>query len=408
MTKTTCSIWGAASLIALIAGSASAQVTLDVTAWKGNETEPAGMAEVIARFESANPEITVKFSYISRSDTDVVLPPRLQGGNAPDVMMVDMPLTQAWGKAGLLADFGTDAGWYGRVSEGLRNAITLDGKAYVMPLEVVGMGLYANTDLLSKAGVAAAPTNLDELKAACGALADAGIKPMAMTGGFPSVLFTIANGLAAGTTPAADLGNGTSKFVNDKGFSAALDTMRDLAAARCFDPKEMAGVDPWSTALAEFKAGHFAMLPQGAWNIGSFSQDAGLNYVFGPIPTSSGGVAPDLFGFGWAVSSTSKNADAAKAFVDFWAEPDNLKVLLDAEAAYSPFENGASGTPKLAAGYDAARAAGGIHNYPFSVGQWPGALDGEMQNSMTGFLLDMGQDNSKILTRWDQIVEDNL
>ncbi|SFR52491.1 raffinose/stachyose/melibiose transport system substrate-binding protein [Yoonia tamlensis] len=398
------------SVIALAAATAaSAETVLDVTAWKGNEAEPAGMAEVIALFEAANPDIKVELTYISRSDTDVIIPPRLQGGNPPDVMMVDMPLTKVWGDAGLLVDWGTDAEWYGRVPEGLQSAITIDGAAYVMPLEVIGMGLFANSDLLAQAGITEAPKTIEALKAACGALSAAGINPMLMTSGYPSALFTIANGLEAATTPVEDLGNGNARFVDDAGFSAALDTFRELAAADCFDPQQMAGVDPWSTALSEFQAGNFAMLPQGAWNIGSFSQNPDLNFTFGPIPSASGaGVAADLFGFGWGISTGSEHQEAAKTFVAFWSQPENLQILLDAESAYSPFEDGGSGTPALAADYDAARAAGGIRNYPFSVGQWPGALDGEMQNAMTGFLLNLDQDNSDILVRWDETVEDNI
>lgn len=398
------------SVIAVAASTAShAQTVLDVTAWKGNEAEPAGMIEVISRFEAANAEITVELSYISRSDTDVVIPPRLQGGNPPDVMMIDMPLVKVWGDAGLLKDLGTDADWYGRVPAALQSAITSDGAAYVMPLEVIGMGLYTNRDLLEQVGIEDAPKTIDELKAACTALSGAGINPMLMTSGFPSVLFTIANGLEANTSPVGDLGTGTATFVEDAGFNGALDTFRDLANAGCFDAAQMAGVDPWSTALNEFKAGNFAMLPQGAWNIGSFSEDPDLNFTFGPIPTQSGtGVAADLFGFGWGISAGSENQDAAKLFVDFWSQPENLQVLLDVESAYSPFDDGGSGTPDLAADYDVARANGGIFNFPFSVGQWPGALDGEMQNSMTGFLLDLDQDNSDVLVRWDETVEDNM
>lgn len=400
---------GNVSLLVTLTGTAFAQsVTLDVTAWKGNEAEPGGMAEVIKLFEAAHPEIKVDFSYISRSDTDVVIPPRLQGGNAPDVMMIDLPLTKVWGEAGLLVDHGTDAEWYARVPAALQSAITIEDAAYVMPLEVIGMGLYTNTGLLQQVGIDAAPKTIDELKAACSALHEAGIKPMLMTGGFPSVLFVIANGLEAATTPVGSLGDGSAKFVDDAGFSAALDTVRELASANCFDPKEMAGVDPWSTALNEFKAGNFAMLPQGAWNIGNFITDSDIEFVFGPIPTRKGaGVAADLFGFGWGISSQSENKDAAQTFVEFWSQPEVLQNLLDAESAYSPFDDGGSGTPELAANYNDARAAGGIRNYPFSVGQWPGALDGEMQNSMTGFLLDLDQDNKMILTRWDATVEDN-
>lgn len=410
MNKTLRRNLAAVSAIALWSGAAAAQsVTLEVTAWKGNEAEPAGMAELISRFQEQNPDIAIDFSYISRSDTDVVIPPRLQSGNAPDVLMVDMPLTKIWGEAGLLMDFGTDSEWYGRVPQSLQTAITIDGQAFIMPLEVIGMGLYSNMGLLRSVGIEAPPKTVAELTAACTALSAAGINPILMTGGFPSALFVIANGLDAGTTPVADLGNGTARFVDDAGFNAALDTMRLLAEANCFDPAVMAGVDPWSTALSEFKAGNFAMLPQGAWNIGNFSEDPDLDFVFGPIPTSAAsGTAADLFGIGWAISAGTEHPEAARAFAEFFARPENLQVMLDAESAYTPFDDGASGTPELAAAYDAARAAGGIRNYPYALLLWPGSLDPEVWNSLTGFLLDMDQDNSDVLKRWDETVEDSL
>lgn len=401
---------GTMAFAVLLSGPAAAQkVTLDVTAWKGNEAEPAGLAEIIEKFEAENPDIDVELSYISRSDTDIVIPPRLQGGNPPDVLMVDMPLAKLWGEAGLLVDFGTDREWYGRVPDDLRSAITLDGKAFIMPLEVIGMGLYTNMALLGQVGIDSHPLTIDELKAACGALSDAGINPMLMTGGFPITLFTIANGLEAGTTPVGDLGNGSASFVDDAGFNSALDTIRELAAAKCFDPKEMAGVDPWSTALSEFKSGNFAMLPQGAWNIANFSSDPDFNFVFGPIPSSSGvGVAPDLFGIGWSLSTGSDNLEAGRKFAEYFSRPEVLQIMLDAESAYTPFDDGASGTPELAEAYDAARAAGGIRNYPFALLQWPKPLDQEAWDSLTGLLLNLDKDNSEVLERWDETVEDNL
>uniref|UniRef100_A0AAN0MBG6 ABC transporter substrate-binding protein n=1 Tax=Yoonia rhodophyticola TaxID=3137370 RepID=A0AAN0MBG6_9RHOB len=143
-----------AAFVASIAQGAAAQdVVLDVSAWKGNEAEPAGLPELIEKFEAENPGIDVELSYISRSDTDIVIPPRLQGGNAPDVLMVDMPLSRAWGDAGLLTDFGTDPEWYGRLTPALRDAVTLDGKVFAIPLEVIGMGLYTNMGLLRQVGI---------------------------------------------------------------------------------------------------------------------------------------------------------------------------------------------------------------------------------------------------------------
>ncbi len=409
MTKATTGTIGALALSLLASTALAETVSLDVTAWKGNEAEPAGLPELIEAFEAAHPEIDVELSYVSRLDTDVVLPPRLQGNNPPDVMMVDMPLVKEWGDAGLLADLGQNSDWYGRVSPSLKAAISSGDAVYIMPLEVIGMGNFVNMDLLEKAGVAEIPTTIDDLKTACAKLADAGIKPMIFTGGFSAPLFLIANGLEQTENAAADLGLGEATFAEDAAFNAGLDSMRGLIEAQCFDPDDQAGLDPWSTALNEFQGGNFAMMPQGAWNIAAFSKIDGLNFAFAPIPSlKESGVALDLFGIGWAMSAASEKQDAARTFIDFFTEAENLQVMLDAEAAYSPFEGGQSGVPDLAAAYDASRAEGGIVNYPFALLQWPKSLEAEIWDSLTGFLLDTAKGNGEVLERWDIAVEDDF
>ncbi len=400
---------GTALATALVATSVTAQqVVLDVTAWKGNEAEPAGLPELVAAFEEANPDIDVELSYISRLDTDLVLPPRLQGNDAPDVMMTDMPLVQIWSDAGLLADLGTDSEWYARLEPSLVPSVTSGEAVYIMPLEVIGMGNFVNMGLLKQAGLDAAPSTLDELYAACAALDAAGISPMIFTGGFSAPLFVIANGLEA-TDAAAKLGMAEETFTESEAFNGSIDLVRTLINNKCVDPDAQAGLDPWSTALTEFKAGNYAMMPQGAWNIADFSTVEGLDYVFAPIPSGKdSGVALDLFGIGWSISSQSAHPEEAARFVNFFADPSNLQIMLDAESAYSPFQGGASGTPDLAAPYDQSRIDGGVVMYPFAVLDWPKPLEGEIWDSLTGFLLDTSKSNEAVLERWDEAVEDAL
>ena len=87
----------AATLTAGLIGAAQAQTVLDVVAWKGNEAEPAGLPGLIEKFEAAHPDIEVELTYVARKDVDKVIPPRLQGGNPPDVTMVDSALVDLWG-----------------------------------------------------------------------------------------------------------------------------------------------------------------------------------------------------------------------------------------------------------------------------------------------------------------------
>ena len=398
-----------AVMTAGLSGAALAnQTVLDVTAWKGNEAEPAGLPALIERFEAENPDIDVELSYISRLDTDVVLPPRLQGNNAPDVMMTDMPLVKIWSEAGLLEDLGTDSGWYGKIEPALQPSITSGEAVYIMPLEVIGMGNFVNMSLLKQVGIEEPPTTVQDLKVACGKLADAGIKPLIFTGGFSAPLFVIANGIESAGGNAGQYGSLEKTFAGDTAFEGALDTVRELIDARCLDPKGQAGLDPWSTALTAFKSGDFAMMPQGAWNIADFSTVKDFDFAFAPIPSArESGVALDLFGIGWSISANSKNKEAATKFVEFFTNEDNLQIMLDAESAYSPFVGGQSGTSDVTAAYDASRTEGGVIMYPFAVLDWPKPLEKEIWDSLTGFLLNTGKSNDDVLERWDEAVEDS-
>lgn len=393
-----------------LAAAAQAQVVLEVVAWKGNDAEPAGLPELIKKFETENPDIDVELTYVARKDVDKVIPPRLQGGTPPDVTMVDSSLVDLWGGAGLLSDFGTESSWYKEMVPAVRDIMTKDGKIMVMPLEIIGMGNFVNMDLLAKAGIDKAPVTLDELKATCKALANKDISPMIFAGGFPAMLYVAANGLDPKGIAAGEYGSGKRKFVNDKNFNASLDGVRDLVEAGCFDPKLQAGLDPWATAPQEFRAGNVAILPQGAWNIGGFSAVEGLNYQFTPMPSAftEHGLALDLIGPGWSIPKDARNTDAAVKWVNFFADRENLNVFLKAEGAYSPYTDGKSNMPELATPYTQARDKGSLILWPFSSLEFPKPLESEWENSITGFLLNLDAPNKKTLQRWDETIEDNF
>lgn len=400
-----------ASAIALVAASAAqAQTVLDVFAWKGNEAEPAGLPELIEKFEAEHPGIEVDLTFVARKDIDKVIPPRLQGGNPPDVTMVDSALVDLWGGAGFLTDLGADSDWAGQMLPAVREVMSNGDEIFALPLEVIGMGNFVNMDLLAKVGIDKAPSTLDELKTACGALAEAGIAPMIFAGGFPAMLFVGANGIDPKGISPAEFGAGERQFVEDENFNGALDAVRDLVEAQCFDPKLQAGLDPWATAPQEFRAGNVAILPQGAWNIGGFSAVEGLNFQFAPMPSafSDQGLALDLVGPGWAIPTDAEHAEAAREWVDFFAEEENLKVFLEAEGAYSPFEGTETTMPALAEPYTQARAEGSLILWPFSTLEFPKVLQSEWEDSITGFLLDIDAPNEATLQRWDEVVEDNL
>lgn len=384
-------------------------VTLDVTAWKGNQAEPAAMPELLEKFHAQNPDINIEFSFITRGDTDIVIPPRLQGGNnAPDVMMVDMPLVKTWGDAGLLMDLGTDSPWYENVTPQVRDSLAPNGKLYVQPLEIVGLGNFVNLDLLAKAGIDKAPLTIDQLIESCKKLDAAGITPMLFSSELSGPMIVIANGIKNSQSQPWQLGNGEEKFEEDEGFKESFAMTKKLIDAKCFSPRMNAGLDPWGTSLTQFSSGRVAMLPQGAWNISSFDKQEGLNYVFTALPgKTETGIALDTFGMGWAISSTTKKEEAARRFLAFFADQENLGKFLKADSGYNPYVGGPSGLPELADGYDAARKAGNIVMWPVFMNHWPGAMNQGMNDGVAKFLMDPS-DTEGVLEYWDEIVEDSL
>ncbi|VWD06005.1 family 1 extracellular solute-binding protein [Burkholderia lata] len=397
-----------AVLSVLAAQVCAAPVTLDVTGWKGGGAEPANMAALIAKFEKENPDIKVKFEYMSRNDTTTVVSSRLQGGNGPDVLMIDRELMRQWQGAHQLLDLSGEK-WVPTIWRGVRNHTQVGGKTYMLPMELVGIGLFANLDLFKRAGIATVPTDVDQLKAACGKLAAAGITPMLLPAkeGWAPAALVIASGLAAGGGDAdaraeSFVGAGSARFAADPAFKQSMAALKVLADAKCFVPRLNNGVSAWSTGLTEFQAGRVAMMPQGAWNIAKFSATKGLSFQFAPLPAlvpGNGPVALDMLGTAWAINAASHQADAAKKWLAFWARPDNDRQFLDAEAGFSPFEGGTDAMPPQAQPYAAAQKNGHVVLYPKGV--WTGTLFTAIWNSMSAYFLDIGQDPAKLLARWD-------
>jgi raffinose/stachyose/melibiose transport system substrate-binding protein len=387
------------------AGGAGAQTVLNVSGWKGGAAEPAGFPELIAKFQQENPDITVKFDYIGRNDMTTIMSSRIQSGTAPDVLMVDRILMQQWGGAGQLMELGKES--LSAVIDPVKPQVKLSGKVLMQPMEVIGIGLFANHDLLKKAGVDKVPRNVAEMKAACGKLSAAGVTPMLLPAkdGWGPTMFVLNMGLTpniqANENFVDDVIAGKQKFSENQQFQKGVLAIKELADAKCFDAKLNAGVDPWSLGMSEFQAGRVALMPQGAWSIQKVS--ATMNFSFNPLPTLDGnGSGMDMLGTAWAINASTKKTAAAKKWLDFWAKNANLGVFLAAEAAWSPFKNATDWAPKTAQPYAALHMKNKTVTYP--KGHFSPAFFKEAQMSMNGYMVNLEQDAKTVLQRWDTAV----
>lgn len=160
--------------------SADGTVTIHVQGWKGGGSEPANVAAINKAFEKANPKIKVDFEYITANDTYLQkLQPQLLAGKAGDVIMVDSDKVKKWGDSGYLADLSNQS-WASKIATDAQPFTQNNGKTFAMPMELIGIGMYANMDLLKKAGITEVPSDWPTFLADLGKLKKAGINPLAL------------------------------------------------------------------------------------------------------------------------------------------------------------------------------------------------------------------------------------
>ncbi|WP_217552924.1 ABC transporter substrate-binding protein [Streptomyces sp. GbtcB6] len=357
--------------------SADGKVHIKVEAWKGGGAEPANVAEINKAFEKAHPDIKVDFEYITANDTYTQkLQPELLGGKAGDVIMVDTDKMNKWGASGYLADLSKES-WASKISDSAKPFATSDGKVLAMPMELIGIGLYANMDLLKKAGITEVPADWPTFLADLAKVKKAGVTPIALpdkSGWTGSSTFQ-----AIGSTLVyqknkqwdADFLAGKTSFGTD--WKSSLEQLKTLEAKGYVSWKNELGVDEWSQGPQDFSAGKSAFWYQGAWQVSNVAK-AGFPVQFTPWPGGAAGTKPNAMLFSgtmWGVNSQSQHADAAKEYVDFWSQSENLAKYLDAEHAESPFAGGTTPDATETKTFNAAFSEGRYRVLPSN--SWYGA-----------------------------------
>ncbi|MFE7277916.1 ABC transporter substrate-binding protein [Streptomyces sp. NPDC057623] len=372
--------------------SADGKVTLHIEAWKGGGAEPANVAEINKAFEKANPNIKIDFEYITANDTYVQkLQPELLGGKAGDVIMVDTDKMKKWGASGYLADLSGES-WASRIAPDAKPFAQADGKTLAMPMELIGIGLYANMDLLKKAGVTEVPADWPTFLKVLGKVKKAGITPVSLpdksawTG---SSVFQ-----AAGSTRVyqknkqwdSDFNAGDASF--DPDWKESLEQLKTLEDKGYVDWQKELGVDEWSQGPQNFSAGKSAFWYQGAWQVSNVKK-AGFPVSFAPWPGGDKGTEPNSMLFAgtmWAVNSQSQQGEAARKYVDFWSRNENLAKFLQAENAQSPFTGGTTPQSDETTAFNAAFKEGRYRILP-SNSWYASAAETEIGSKIQSYLL---------------------
>ena len=192
---------------------------------------------------------------------------------------------------------------------------TFDGKSYAVPLTMNIVTLFANMDLLAKAGWDKIPETYEDLIKCCDDLVAAGIVPFGCSGKETWCVTEYLEPIMEKYVGAETLGSifaGKTSWKDDD-IKTAVETFQDMIKKGYFDPNGMSlGNDE---VKANFIAGKYAFYQNGSWNCGEVN-DAEGNFKVALFPVMNaeratyaqviGGPSDSL-----AVSASSPNAELA-------------------------------------------------------------------------------------------------
>ncbi|MFF2084440.1 ABC transporter substrate-binding protein [Nocardia sp. NPDC058176] len=307
-----------------------------------------GVEKLIADFEAANPNITVRPQSVPTADALIKLQSEVVAGNPPDVAQI------GWSKVNQAAqtlplrpfqDIASEQDWTdtmaGFVPSVLKATPTGTDKPVSMPFLMATPVIFINADLFRAAGLnpEQPPKTMAQLKEAALAVVDKtdadGVYVSAVDPGKSDFLTQSLVNSAGGALVSAS-GEVT---VDSAPVITALSTVQDLTTSGA-----QPGVD-FASAMGAFSAGKLGMLITTAGGLltldeaakGKFELQVAPLPAFGDLPAR-----PTFSGAGLTIlAKDDAKAQASWRFVQFLTSEDSFKVIA-AEMGYLPLRTGAA------------------------------------------------------------------
>lgn len=331
-----------ASVLAVMASGAFAQ-TIELRVLDSFTETPAGMDNLIAAFEAANPEIDVIREMMIVDDMRAVIQTRLNSGSGPDVVYYDT----GPGFAGVLAEAGLIRPLDDLYASGALDAVyhwtkartTFDGKVYGVGNQLEFVAVYYNADLFAELGLAV-PTTYEEFLAVAEALKGAGVVPIAFgnQAGWPAFhnFSLFANNFVPKDRLEAMIA-GAEPWTAPEVEAAVQAAFVDLQTAGYLNPSVNAVA--YEDANSLFSTGLAGMTMTGSWMIRDFmNTDFQSGLFFLPAPAGGTTLPPAGLGSGYFISSATEHTEAAEAFLTFLYDPANASYWIEEMQVIPPYD----------------------------------------------------------------------
>ena len=325
---------------------------VEISLWTypiGKWTDEATVKSLLADFNAAYPNITVKVEYLDYTNGDDKVNTAIEGGQAPDIVMEGPErLIANWGAKGLMVDLAdlVPAGTYPSI---VASCTSPNGEVYEMPVCMIAHCMAINRDVFEAAGALQylneethTWNSVEDFFKAVQAVADAGYENVGCIycggqGGDQGTRALITN-LGGGTYANAEHTKYTYASTENATALSKLWNQKGII----FDPSIVA-----SDEITNFVNGTFQMAF--CWNISQEvnNKDA-LGFDVLPMafpsdttPSLQGGI----WGFGVFNNGDEAKIEAAKTFIKFMTESDEQYAKAVTATSFAPVRDLAGFAP---------------------------------------------------------------
>jgi raffinose/stachyose/melibiose transport system substrate-binding protein len=339
------SVLGLGATLLVGCSGAEKDETIKLTMAMMNTYEP-GFEQLIADFREIRPDVTIEPSYYAADIYAQTVPTQFAGGSGSDLVYVDagtgVQSVKRMVEAGHLLDL-SDQGWVDSLYPATAPGYQDDGKTYGRDFGISALAvLMYDKDYFADKGFSV-PEQFDGLLDLCEAIAADGLIPISMAGSSAGVDWNDVVSIAGNTVMGPDPTwlerrvAGDVTFADTEGWVAALDQLQAMKDAKCFSPgMASVNINQMLTDLGSRQAA--MMFTYGGLVAPVLDQTPDMNAGMFPPPPAKGGetwLTVQASG-GIGVWSKTKHAEAAKAFIDFVSQEDNIRFLADSNVLISP------------------------------------------------------------------------
>ena len=311
-------------------------VTLQFQSLSDQPATQEAVSAAVDSWNADNPDVQVQIIQAGWDGAYDKLVTQFTGGTAPDIIHFDAASIVPFAMDGYLADLsdGLSEERTADISEGLWDSVTVNDEVIAYPSISQSYMVFANADLLEEAGVEI-PTGdsmtWDQLAEIAEATTTDDTYGIGWGLGSPAAtVMTLAPGFGG------DFFSGTGEDVQIDVADAELEVperIHEMAYDdQSLDPVSL--TQSGSDVLASFYGGTVAMTVQGSFQAANMVTDApeDLNWVALPPLAGSEGPLQAANPQTYSVNVDSPNVDEAVAFLDYFASPETMAAIAQADA----------------------------------------------------------------------------